>query len=156
MTPAAAVVVCHNTPNLIREAVESMAAFHPKLPILIVDGSDTGHECQSTVRKLGLQLPEVRYFTANKNVGHGDGLHLGISMMFAKNILVFDSDIEVKREFLLDMLCHEDFYGVGHVITVDPTGMNAASGIHYLHPYCALINREKYFQYAKFRNAGEL
>jgi hypothetical protein len=40
-----------------------------------------------------------------------------------------------------------DSYGIGDVSTIGRDGMNIVNGIKYLHPSCALINREIALRY---------
>ena len=149
-----AVVVCHNTPDLIRKAVLSMMKYQPEVKILIVDGSDPKNHCQRVVQMLSEKFWNVKAFTLGYNIGHGAGLNYGISKATTKNVLIFDSDIVVRKPFLYDMLSFTDFYGVGKVVKVNDHGENSEEGIRYLHPYFAMISRKGYFQRKPFMNSG--
>jgi len=148
------IVVSCNTPDLIRDAVESLKSFHSKMNIIIVDGSDKGNSCQYVVKNLCNKHKGVKAFLFGSNIGHGIGLDFGIKQATSKNVLIFDSDIEVKKPVIQDMLIHGRFYGIGQVVYVDNTGRNAATGIKYLHPHFAIISRREYFAHPGFRNAG--
>jgi len=148
------VVVSYRAPELIFNAVTSIKRFHKRLPILIVDGSGAKHECRKVIQSLCKKYPDIETQFHAENVGHGVGLHLGIQAAKTKNVLIFDSDIIVRRPFIADMLIHRFIYGIGQIIHVDEVGKNADTGFRYLHPHFAIINSFQYFKHRPFVNRG--
>lgn len=150
------IVVTYNTPQLIRNAISSIRRFYKDLPILIIDGSPEGSHCYLEVERLKrFGMVDVRHETSN--IGHGRGLHLGISMTKQENILVFDSDIVMKRpclELMQFKLLHPLVYGIGQIVRVDMTGHNHPNGMEYLHPHFAMISRRHYNNFNPFIHHG--
>ena len=138
-----AVVVNYNTPELLRAAISSIRKFYAQLPIIIVDGSEV-----CTIKELA-QDPNILICHPRYNIGHGLGLEMGIKNVTTKNILVFDSDIEMLKPCieLMEIALKEDVYGVGLVVQVDETGHNVDKGIPYLHPHFALINKRHHIAF---------
>jgi hypothetical protein len=81
-----------------------------------------------------------------KNIGHGEGMKIGIDKAKTNLIALIDSDTIMKAPILrsMEVKMDENTFGVGKVITVDEKGMNSLEGIEYLHPYFCLINKELY------------
>lgn len=150
-----AVTVCYNTPELISLAVSSIKKHYPSLEIIIVDGSEKTHPCSKQCDIIKNNYSNVSVIHTYKNIGHGKGLHLGIRKSRSDYILVFDSDIEMKKS-CLDLMVKKmpGNYGVGQVVKVDDKGLNSDSGIDYLHPYFALISRKMYNALPGFKNCG--
>jgi GT2 family glycosyltransferase len=148
------IVVNYCTPE-IKTAVNSIKKFYPKLKIIVIDGSpqmSEGYTACDELRSINTKIIHVE-----KNIGHGHGLNHGITFAKTDYILIFDSDIEMIRLCLNDML-HElsvkKCYGIGEIQITDENGFNKPQGIKYLHPYFALISREKYKEFSKFLHHG--
>lgn len=151
-----AVTVAFNTPDLIINSVVSLRKYHLTLPITIINGSDRtalGVDCTRSVEALRSYYKYITVINLGYNVGHGAGLDLGLRSAKRDNVLIFDTDILVKKA-PLDLFPLTKYYAMGEVVYVDSKGHNAASGIRYVHPYFALINRREYLRRPKFRNAG--
>lgn len=156
------VVVCYNTKDLIQRAYESVRKFHPYMKIIIIDGSDKDNDCYSYVCKLAGE--KTRVFHAAENIGHGLGLAVGLSYVTTPYALIFDSDIEMLKSPVYDMLrmMEEDTYGVGYVEKTAFDGHEWGSKpIHqkqgwmrYLHPYFCLIQLKEYKKYEPFIHHG--
>jgi hypothetical protein len=154
------VVVTYNTEKLFRIAYESVRSFLPKMPIVIVDGSEPETECFRYVHSLSSDplnnVVQVRY-----NVGHGRGMCIGFYYVDTPHILLFDSDIEMIKNPLKEMnnLLEADSFGAGRVQKTGFDGFdykgNGTSGFMlYLHPYFALIQKKVYKQFYPFVHHG--
>lgn len=132
------------------------------MPIIIIDGSDANDPCRKYVNSLSSQYTTV--ILCNTNIGHGRGMHLGISHSKTKYILLFDSDIVMLKspvEQMLSMM-EPDTYGVGYLEKTGYDGFEyGAHQIHktqgfmmMLHPYFALISRENYYKFHPFVHHG--
>ena len=151
-----AVTVAHNTGGLLADAVCTLKKWHPLLSITIVDGSDNtppGRDCQTAIRALVQSYNGVDAVFMGRNIGHGDGMHYGIMKAGKENVLVFDTDVIVKKP-VLQIFGNDKYYAMGMMVYVDKSGHNQPTGIKYIHPYFALISRPEYLKFPKFRNAG--
>lgn len=152
-----AVTVCHNTPDLLLNAVSTLRKHHD-IPVIIVDGSDdspAGKQCTYIVRTLCASYRNVHAIICGKNIGHGDGMHAGIHKATMPHVLVFDTDILVKKP-VLQIFEQAKYYAQGEVVYTDSRGRNttATHAVKYVHPYFALINKVEYLKYPRFRNRG--
>lgn len=151
-----AVTVVYNTPKLILNCVVAFRLHYPNIPLLIIDGSSSVSECARVVNILQKKYKNITVYRPGYNIGHGAGLHLGISMAKTNNVLIFDSDTEIKKHCISKMLLHldESTYGVGQVVKVNSSGYNDDNGFDYLHPHFAIINKKQYVRYPAVRNHG--
>ena len=156
------IVVTYNSFELIKRAYESIRLHHPKMKIIIVDGSDKKDFCYLYVSSLESENTSV--FHLNYNIGHGRGINLGIFHATTPYVLIFDSDIEMLKspvQSMLDMM-EDDTYGVGYIERTDlgghdfgarPEHMKHGSMI-YLHPYFCLLQLKEYKKYSPFIHHG--
>jgi hypothetical protein len=156
------VTVVHNTKDLIQRAYESVRKFHPKMKIIIVDGSDQNDDCYNYVCSLADK--NTRVFHSDENIGHGRGLCVGIEYVETPYFLIFDSDIEMLEspvQAMLDMM-EEDTLGVGYTEKTAFDGFEwGCKPIHktqgwmrYLHPYFCLLQMKEYLKYQPFCHHG--
>jgi glycosyltransferase involved in cell wall biosynthesis len=157
------ILVTYNTRDLAKRAYESVRMFHPKMKIIIVDGSNEGNDCYRYIGSLGsngcTNVIQVKY-----NIGHGRGMCIGIYYAQTPYVLLFDSDIEMVRSPLKEMLAlmEEDTFGVGYI---EKTGLDgfqygvkpghAAEGwMRYLHPYFQLLQVSVYRKFYPYIHHG--
>lgn len=156
------VVVCYNTKDLMKRAYESVRKFHSNMKIIIVDGSDKKDPCYQYIQ--GLAGDNTRVFHAAKNIGHGIGLKVGLYYVKTPYALIFDSDIEMLKSPVLEMvkMIDDDTYGVGYIEKTAFDGHEWGSKpehkkqgwMRYLHPYFCLIQIKEYKKYAPFIHHG--
>lgn len=148
------IIVSYQAMNLLKECVDSLRKVHPELKILIVDGSIPGSKCYEYVR--GIRDKNIRKVQVEYNIGHGNGMRLGINMTTEKYILLCDSDVVVKKDCITTMHAIVDAktYGVGQVVKVNAKGENCKNGFDYLHPHFAMISRAQYYAHQKFIHHG--
>lgn len=141
-----AVTVVYNTPELISDCIHSFRKIYPTVPILIVDNSAENSVCFNLCEVLQKEYNGVRLIHTKANIGHGRALHMGINICYTEHVLVMDSDTRMLEPCIRDMeyMMDENVYGVGEIQIVDKTGHNSTTGIKYLHPYFALINKRHY------------
>jgi glycosyltransferase involved in cell wall biosynthesis len=156
------IVVTHNTKDLIKIAYESVRKFHPEMKIIIVDGSDEVDPCYTYVVSLASKNTTVAI--AGYNIGHGRGMDAAIKMCETKYALIFDSDIEMVKSPVSEMLklMEPDTYGVGYL---EKTGFD---GYEYgakpwhkeqgfmmmMHPYFHLIQISQYYRFHPYVHHG--
>lgn len=146
------ITVCYNTKNLIEKAYNSIRELHPHMPIIIIDGSDLGDPCASYIKSLASDLTTV--VSLGYNIGHGKGICVGIDEVKTKYALIFDSDIEMLKSPVNQMLkmMEEDTFGIGCVVKTGFDGFDYGLKPHhkktgymlYLHPHFQLINIKNY------------
>jgi len=152
-------VVC-NTPDLVRRMYEAFRHFHPHMKVIIIDNSDNGNACQKYLNNICCEQTIVYRF--NKNIGHGKGLNYGISKAETPYVLIMDSDTEMLKSPVKEMLrlMKGDVYGVGWITEVGKDGYDFGTWayhkvpVKYLHPYFALLSVEEFYKYPPFVHHG--
>ncbi|MBA7673766.1 hypothetical protein ES703_81970 [subsurface metagenome] len=149
------ITVCYNTKNFMERAYNSIRKFHPDMPIIIIDGSDSDDPCAAYTKGLMSNLTIVK--SVGYNIGHGRGMHMGIELAKTKYALIFDSDIEMLKspvEAMLAMM-EPDTFGIGYIEKTGMDGYEYGAHPHHrgqpymkmLHPYFHLINIANYHKY---------
>lgn len=156
------VTVSYNTKELLEKAISSIRKFYPKMKLIIVDGSNRSNPCYTYIQELANE--NTRVFHTDENIGHGRGLCIGINYINTPYFLTFDSDIEMMKSPLQEMLdmIEEDTYGVGYIEPTDFGGHEWGSRknkmnegpMKYLHPYFCLIQKKEYDKLPPFIHHG--
>lgn len=156
------ITVCYNTKALMQRAYESVRKFHPDMPIIIIDGSDKRDPCAEYVKSIASDITTV--IQPGYNIGHGNGMHMGINKANTPYLLIFDSDIEMLKSpvnAMFDMM-KPDTYGVGYTEKAGLDGYEygaqkehkAEESMKMLHPYFQLINKYNYNKYHPYVHHG--
>ena len=150
--------------------------------MLIIDGSDDENgytssksylfhkramdpeteSCRQYVRSLKDQYTTVVLHP--DNIGHGRGMDMGIGMCKTRFALVFDSDIEMVKspvQEMLDMM-DEDTYGVGYLEKTGFDGYEYGYWPHHaqqgfmwmMHPFFHLLQVANYHKFHKYVHHG--
>lgn len=150
------IVVTYNTKELFEIAYNSIRKFMPKLKIIIVDGSDPGDPCYDYVKSLESDLTEI--YQHGRNIGHGPGMHKGISMTDDELLLMFDSDIEMLKNPIPNMVYSmgDRTYAIGEMYTIGRDGLhrNPVRNVPYVRPYFMILSRYHYYRYPPFVHHG--
>jgi GT2 family glycosyltransferase len=146
------VCVNYNTPELLTKALESIRKFYD-FPIIVIDGSEEPKD-----------YPEVESIKVGHNIGHGLGMDLGIKQSVTQYVLTFDTDIEMEKPCIEEMLnlMREDTYAVGKIYYVDNTYYYnkhkeyfEGNPIAYVvHPSFQIVQRSEYLKYAPYISDG--
>lgn len=141
-----ALSVNYNTPDYLQRLLESFRRFYD-MPFMVIDGSDSKNYelIKDFPDKFNIELHHFGY-----NIHHGPGLAYGINYIKTDQILLLDSDLVVINKGFVEDLQSKlkpESYGIGDVQTVNDKGFNVSKGISYLHPACALINRNIALKY---------
>ncbi len=153
--------VTYNTKESFEKAYTSMRLFHPNMPILIIDGSEKENSCYKYVKSL--ESPITKVVQERYNIGHGRGMDKGLSMISTKYCLIFDSDIEMLKSPVKEMMdmMESDTFGVGWICNIGEDGRDYGSNglmdhspIKYLHPYFQLVNVINYKKYHSYVHHG--
>jgi glycosyltransferase involved in cell wall biosynthesis len=154
-----ALMVVYKTPELFRRAYESFRNFYSDIKLVVVDGSG-GDECTRCVKEAEQNDENMVGIYYDYNVGHGPGMHIGITYIRTPFIYIFDSDTEMISGGIIDEMLSKfgpDTYGSGKVEYVNDNGSNvsdSARGFPYLHPAVLLIRRSAYMRHKPFRHHG--
>ena len=129
------------------------------MKVIIVDGSPPLSQGHFMCNHLATQGCNIVHIAVGKNIGHGHGLVKGIDIVQTDLILIFDSDIVVNKPGVLEGMIKvmnekEEVYGCGPIVTTNSSGLNATTGIKYLHPHFALLSRVEYRKYKPLINHG--
>lgn len=154
------ITVCYNTKYSMERTYESVRKFCPDVPIIIIDGSDPDDPCASYVKSLASDLTTV--VSLGKNINHGPGMHMGIIQAKTKYALIFDSDVEILKSCIPDMLrmMEEDTFGIGSIIKKRLNGYPYTpphleeKWMFYLNPFFQLININNYKKFHRYVHHG--
>lgn len=136
-----ALTVNYNTPDFLERLLSGFRKYYD-IPFIVIDGSEPNKYSQI---KDFTDKYEVEIHHFDYNIHHGPGLAYGINYIHSSQILLLDSDlIVINPGFIEDLQgkLRGDSYGIGDIQIVDERGFNKPTGIKYLHPACALINRD--------------
>jgi len=155
------ITTVYKTPDLMKTAYESLRIFYPTIEFLVVDNSE-GDECTKYLDSLMKKDCNLNVIKPKVNIGHGDGMHLGLENIKTKFAFIFDSDVIFRNgEFIERMLylMEENTYGVGWLIELDQIGRDVditykGDTVTYLYPAFCLINKNQYFSFHKFTKYG--
>ncbi len=160
------ITVCQNTKAFMERAYTSIRKFHPDMPIIIIDGSDADDPCATYVK--GLQSDLTTVLQPGYNIGHGNGMCLGIDNVKTPYALIFDSDIKMLKSPVDAMfaMMEPDTFGVGYTEKTAADGFewgarakggkihNEGKPMKMLHPYFQLINVAIYHKFHPYVHHG--
>lgn len=151
------IIVSYNDAELLRRVYLSIRRFYPGIHIIIVDGSPEGSPCYNEAFTL-MNDAKCTVLLTRTNIGHGKGLNHGIKYCKGEYFITMDSDAEIIRDGIIEVLSKKLLngqYGIGQVVKVNEYGSNVKEGgMDYLHPHFALINLEQYYMYPAFVHHG--
>ena len=149
------------TKELTSEAIRTMLLYYPKIHIILIDN---GSKDESTlyVKTVGEMHSNITAILNEKNIGHGLAINQGIKLVKTPHILLYDSDASLKRTGLLEAMLAEfaknpKLYAIGWLRKVDRFSgvpMGVKGGMAYVHPYAAMIDREKFLQLKSMEYSG--
>jgi glycosyltransferase involved in cell wall biosynthesis len=154
-----AVIINYRTIELTKMAIWSLNGHYPKMPVLIID-NNSGDNSKPELEKLSAEIPSLKIQFQESNIHHGPGMDEGIKKAFTKWILLFDSDCILYRNGLIEKMAEKasgETYAIGKKMIVNDYGFIAEGsekGYAYIHPHCALINKEKYLTLSPFEKHG--
>jgi len=138
------VIVSYNQKDLLKQCVESIRSIYPEMPLVIIDGSQRKSPCYEYAKTLN----DVHTIAkcVEYNIGHGNGMKLGIGISKTRFVALIDSDTILKAPVLESMISmfEKNTFGVGRVIKVNDAGINNDDGLDYLHPYFCVIDKNAY------------
>lgn len=156
------VTVNFKTPLLLKESVSSVLAHYPGIPYVLVDNGGCS-ESLRVVRELGGR-PHVTVVENSQNVFHGPGMNRGIARVTTPYVFTLDSDTKVLKGGFLELMLAEFekdplLFAIGWMRYVNSQGVASPKqhlkrGMEYIHPFAALMDREKFLTLPSFLPAG--
>ena len=154
------VSVHYKTPDLIYNQYNSVRKFYPEIKYEIIDGSDDGKKYFVDLEKKDPNFIVKRF---GYNIHHGPGMDYAIKNSSEEFLLILDSDVSLKSSLIEPMI--EDFTGIskGLRIMINKDGVSSLQSNRtenqnfsypYIHPYCMLIDRNKYISFKPFKKHG--
>ena len=154
------VSVHYKTPDLIYNQYNSVRKFYPEIKYEIIDGSDDGKKYFVDLEKKDPNFVVKRF---GYNIHHGPGMDYAIKNSSEEFLLILDSDVSLKSPLIEPMI--EDFTGIskGLRIMINKDGVSSLQSNRtenqnfsypYIHPYCMLIDRNKYISFKPFKKHG--
>lgn len=149
------VSVNYNTPDLIKELVDSLIETNQVFPLRIIDGSNDKNlkRLNDYLQSVEMQAPSiVEHF--DYNIHHGPGMDYALESSKYKYVLLLDSDVIVKKglikrfESMINAFPKAVFYG--RRLIVDERGFNIevskgpTEQYDYIHPSCMLVRPDQY------------
>lgn len=141
-----ALTVNYETPDFLERLLSGFRKYY-NIPFVVIDGSSGKNydQIKPFTKRYGVEIHHFDY-----NIHHGPGVAYGINYIKTDQILLLDSDLIVINPGFVEDLQSKlkpESYGIGDVQTINELGFNVFRGIRYLHPACALINRDVVLQY---------
>jgi hypothetical protein len=154
------VSVHYKTPDLIYNQYNSVRKFYPEIKYEIIDGSDDGKKYFIDLEKKDPNFVVRRF---GYNIHHGPGMDYAIKNSSEEFLLILDSDVSLKSTLIEPMI--KDFTGIskGLRIMINKDGVSSLQSNRtenqnfsypYIHPYCMLIDRNKYISFKPFKKHG--
>lgn len=154
------VSVHYKTPDLIYNQYNSVRKFYPEIKYEIIDGSDDGKKYFVDLEKKDPNFVVRRF---GYNIHHGPGMDYAIKNSSEEFLLILDSDVSLKSTLIEPMI--KDFTGIskGLRIMINKDGVSSLQSNRtenqnfsypYIHPYCMLIDRNKYISFKPFKKHG--
>ncbi len=152
--------VHYKTPDFIYKQYESVRKFYPSIRYEIIDGSDNGEKYFVDLEKKDPNFHVQRF---GYNIHHGPGMHHALKNSKLKYVLILDSDVSLKSAIIEPMMENFIVIAKGMKIMVNNEGVSSKQYIKtqnhdfkypYIHPYCMLIDRDKYMSYKSFDKHG--
>jgi glycosyltransferase involved in cell wall biosynthesis len=157
-----AIVVNFRTLAQTRTCLSTLRNAYPTLKTLVVDNG-SADESTEFLRELQAEDDLVRVVFNDTNVFHGPALDQGTHEAETDLVFLLDSDCEIRHAGFLEPLVEEFsrdplLYAIGKRGYANRWGYGPISErerwTYYVHPFAALIDRNKYFTLPPFVHHG--
>ena len=157
-----AIVVNFRTLGQTRTCLTTLRRAYPTLRVLVVDNG-SADESTDFLRELQAKDEFLRIIFNESNVFHGPALDQGMREADTDLVFLLDSDCEILHGGFLESLVEEfsrdpRLYAMGKRGYANRWGYGPISQrerwTHYVHPFAALIDRNKYFTLPPFVHHG--
>jgi GT2 family glycosyltransferase len=154
------VVVNYQTPDLLKEAIESFRKYYPQSPLLIIDNGSKDNS-REVIEQMRQQTPAcTSVLLLDENTYHGPAMHQAMKAVNDDFIFFLDSDTKtIQGGFLEAMQTElektENVYGIGLPVTVNKRGFLAVTGMTILAPAFMMLRRRLYSKFPPFEHHGQ-
>jgi glycosyltransferase involved in cell wall biosynthesis len=152
-----AIVVNYGTFRMTRNAIWSLHSLYPDLELLAIENGSPD-DSATRLRELEAEIEPLNVVISETNLHHGPGMDAGLRRIKTRWALLFDSDALAFRQGFLEEMTKvavaAGAYMVGQRLLVDDSGFVSEGGRPYIHPHCALVEREQYLALAPFERHG--
>lgn len=157
MLNVSVVVVNFDTLGLTRVCVRSFRSHYSQLPFFLINNGGPLDGVKN-----------IQVIENKSNVGHGPALHQGILLTQTRYVFTLDSDTETREGGFLEAMAKAfekdpKLFAIGSLWRVNPGGVRHKDegaackrglGYDYVHPYAALLDKEKYGELKPFQHRG--
>jgi GT2 family glycosyltransferase len=141
--------------------VESFLQYYPEVNLILIDN---GSQDSSTayLERMARDKERVSCIVNDDNLYHGPAMDQGIGQSVTRYVFTLDSDCKVVKggflEEMLELFAEPLVYAVGRLVYMDRYGFEGEQSrskrIRYIHPYAALLDKEKYLSLYSFIHHG--
>lgn len=150
-------VIHYQTPELLRQAVDSFCGLHPEESLLIVDNGSRDGSAE-VVRELSTRWPGVTTQLLSENIYHGPAMHRVLQETDRDLVFFLDSDTITRRSgFLPEMSAlasGDSVLAAGQVAQVDKRGFATSKGIPVPVSAYMMVHVGRYRTLPPFRHHG--
>jgi glycosyltransferase involved in cell wall biosynthesis len=154
------VVVNFQTPDLLKEAIESFRKYCPQSPLLIIDNGSQDNS-REVIEQMRQHTPAyTSVLLLDENTHHGPAMHRAMNAVREDFIFFLDSDTKTTQGGFLEAMeteleKAEDVYGIGLPVTVNKRGFLAETGITIIAPAFMMLRRCLYSKFPPFEHHGQ-
>jgi glycosyltransferase involved in cell wall biosynthesis len=157
-----AIVVNFRTLSETQTCLSTLRAAYPTLGVIVVDNGSADESTEFLLR-LEREDEHIRVIVNESNVFHGPALDQGMRAAETRLVFLLDSDCEILHGGFLEPLVEAfrddpSLYAVGKRGYANRYGYGPISErerwTYYIHPFAAVVDREKYFTLPPFVHHG--
>lgn len=156
------VIINFQTPDLLKEAVNSFKSFYPDTKLLLIDnGSKDDGVSKLVIEDLSLNHKNTEAVLLENNIYHGPAMDKAIrDYISSKYTFFLDSDTETIKGGFLELMVEilsvsEKNYGVGEITKANKRGYKAEDGEDILLTPYMMIDNEIYKGLNPFIHHGQ-
>jgi glycosyltransferase involved in cell wall biosynthesis len=156
------IVVNFRTLDETQTCLRTLRAAYPTLRVIVIDNGSADASTEF-LQSFDASDEFARVIFKDTNIFHGPALDLGMHEADTRLVFLLDSDCEIRHAGFLEPLIEEFvrdplLYAIGKRGYANRYGYGPISErerwTHYVHPFAAVIDREKYFTLPPFVHHG--
>lgn len=148
------------TKELTTTALGTMLLHYPKIAVILIDNGSKDDSTEYI--RIADKNANITSVLNERNLGHGPAMNVGIRLAKTRYVFLYDSDASLRRAGLLEAMLAEfaknpkKLYAIGWLRNVDRfSGVPMKkSGMPYVHPHAAMIDRGKFLQLTSMEHSG--
>jgi glycosyltransferase involved in cell wall biosynthesis len=156
------IIVNFRTLEQTRSCLHTLRDAYPTLRVIVIDNG-SADDSTEFLQDFGASDEFARVIVNDKNLFHGPALHQGMQEADTRLAFLLDSDCEIQHGGFLEPLIEEFvrdplLYAIGKRGYANRWGYGPISErerwTYYVHPFAAVVDREKYFMLPPFMHHG--